>query len=102
MKYLVLLTPSAGKTLDDIAPHMAAEIKAVWTSYSEGSIREFYFSPSPPIVTLIYELADDATLHAELDRLPMIEEGLLDRQVVALGPFVQLKTLFDKRLADSA
>ncbi|TBU94627.1 superoxide dismutase [Phytopseudomonas dryadis] len=102
MKYLVLLTPSAGSTLEDITPHMAAEIKAVWASYSKGSIREFYFSPNPPTVTLIYELANEATLHAELDLLPMIKEGLLDHQVVALGPFVQLQTLFDKRLVGSA
>lgn len=102
MKYLVLLTPSVGKTLDEIVPHMVDEIKAVWADYSEGLIREFYFSPSPPIVTLVYEVPNETMLHAKLDGLPMIEEGLLDRQVVMLGPFTQLQALFDKSLAGSA
>ena len=102
MKYLVLLTPAAGKKVEDIAPHMVAEIKAVWESYNNGVLREFYFSPGPPVVTLIYEVADEATLHSELDRLPMIQEHLLDRQVVALGPFVQFQALFDKSLLGPA
>jgi hypothetical protein len=102
MKYLVLLTPAAGKTVEDVAPYMVEEIKAVWSSYNSAVLREFYFSPSPPTVTLIYEVADEAAVHAELDRLPMIEEKLLDRQVVALGPFVQLQALFGKSLMGTA
>ncbi len=101
MKYLALLTPAAGKSVEDITPYIVAEIKAVWASYTSDALREFYFSQSPPIITLIYEVANEASLHAELDRLPMIEEKLLDRQVVALGAFVHLQALFDKNLMAS-
>lgn len=98
MKYLVLLTPASGKSLDDIKTHMVSERRAVWNAYANGVLREFYFSPSPPTVTLIYEANDELALNAELDRLPMIVERLLDRQVVALGPFAQLQALFDESL----
>jgi hypothetical protein len=94
VKFLVLLTPAAGKTMADFQPHMVPEIKAVWDSYMAGELREFYFSPDPQVVTLIYEAADLASVHGAIDALPMVEAGLLDRQVVHLGPFNQIQVLF--------
>ncbi|MGD0107496.1 MAG: hypothetical protein ABSC06_26175 [Rhodopila sp.] len=102
MKYLALLTPVAGKTPADFGPHMIAEVKSVWDGYASGSLREIYFSPTPLVITLIYELPDIAAVHSALDGLPMIEAGLLERNVVQLGPFLQFHTLFDKSLMDAA
>lgn len=96
MKYLVLLTLSEGKSLDDVKPHMVSEIRAVWEGYQRNVLREFYFSPDPPTVSLIYEVPNEAALDVELSRLPMIKERLLDHQVVSLGPFMQLQALFDQ------
>ncbi len=43
MKFLVLLTPTEGKTIEDFKPHMVPEIEAVWASYLGDELREFYF-----------------------------------------------------------
>jgi hypothetical protein len=94
MKFLVLLTPSSGKTLDDFMPHMVPEIEAVWASYVGDELREFYFSKDPQVVTLIYELPSSEAVHVAVDALPMVEAGLLDRKVVHLGPFHQIAALF--------
>lgn len=102
MKYLVLLTPAAGAKPEDFAPHKVAEIKAVWSAYAAGTLREFYASASPPVFTLIYEVPDAAALDAELTKLPLIEFSLLDHRVIELGPFQQLQGLFDKSLLDAA
>jgi hypothetical protein len=96
MKFLVMLTPSAGKTLDNFMPHMVPEIEAVWASYLGDELREFYFSANPQVVTLIYELPSIEAVHAAVDALPMVKVGLLDRQVVHLGPFHQIAALFAK------
>ncbi len=96
MKFLVLLTPSEGKTLEDFMPHMVPEIEAVWASYLGDELREFYFSKDPQVVTLVYEMPSMEALHRAVDALPMVEEGLLDRQVVHLGPFHQIAVLFAK------
>lgn len=96
MKFLVLLTPAEGKTIDDFKPHMVPEIEAVWSSYLGGELREFYFSKDPQVVTLIYELPSLEAVHRAVDALPMVEVGLLDRQVVHLGPFHQIAALFAK------
>ncbi|TCP30117.1 hypothetical protein [Sphingomonas sp. BK235] len=96
MKFLVLLTPNSGKTLDDFKPHLVPEIEAVWASYLSDALREFYFSREPQVVTLIYELPSIEAVHRAIDALPMVEAGLLDRQVVHLGPFHQIAALFGK------
>ncbi len=49
----ILLASCAGTTLNDITPRVVAKIKAVWNSYNNGSLREFYL-PGPAMVTLIY------------------------------------------------
>ena len=102
MKFLVLLTPMAGKSQEEFAPHAISETIAVWSAYSAGHLREFYFSPDPVIVTLIYELPDHAAVARELDSLPMVTGGLLDRQIVALGPLPQFAVLFDKSLVGTS
>lgn len=71
MKFMVLLTPVAGKTPDQFAAHMIAEIKHVWESYTAGELREFYFSPDPQAVTLIYEMADRTAVEREVASLPL-------------------------------
>jgi hypothetical protein len=96
MKFLVLLTPAEGKTIEDFKPHMVPEIEAVWASYLDDELREFYFSKDPQVVTLIYELPSLEALHRAIDALPTVEAGLLDRQVVHLGPFHQIAALFAK------
>src|ERR1700760_3670809 len=94
MKFLVLLTPAKGKTIEDFKPHMVPEIEAVWTSYLSDELREFYFSKDPQVVTLIYELPSLEAVVRALDALPMVEVGLLERDVVHLGPFHQIASLF--------
>ncbi len=96
MKIMALLTPSAGKTMADVGPHLVEEEKAVWADYKAGFLREFYFQPDPPAATLIFEAASASDVEAKLRTYPMIAAGLLDMQFVTLGPWAQLEALFDK------
>lgn len=98
MKFLVLLTPIAEASQQAFEPYLVAEQLHVWTSYRAGLLREFYFQQQPTVITLVYEMPDLASLHAELDMLPMVEVGLFDRQVVVLGPWAPLEVIFDKAL----
>jgi hypothetical protein len=102
MKYLALLTPSPGRTLDEFGPYFVPEERVVWASYRDERLREAYFQPTPPAVILIYEAADSASVDAELDQLPMVKARLLDRQIFHLGPWLPLEKVFDKKLMESA
>jgi hypothetical protein len=96
MKFLTLLTPAANRTLAEFTPLLVEEEQILWAAYREGRLREFYFQPAPLVITLVYEAADEAAVNAELDALPMIKAGLLDRQVITLGPWLPLEIIFDK------
>ena len=102
MKFLALLKPSATAKMEDFGPLFVDEEKSVWTAYRAGRLREFYFQPNPMTATLVFEAADSAAVHTELDQLPMMKAGLLDRQVVELGPWQPLEALFDKTLMGAA
>ncbi|CPR14088.1 hypothetical protein JMY81_12305 [Brenneria goodwinii] len=98
MKFLALLTPAPHRAMSEFGPFLIEEEQVVWAAYRDGKLREFYFQSAPTVITLVYEVKDEAALHAELDSLPMIKAGLLERQVIALGPWLPLEVVFDKSL----
>lgn len=96
MKFMALLTPTAQRSREEFEPHKVEEEIHLWLSYRDGYLREFYFQPQPTVITLIYEVESAVAVIAELDSLPMVKTGLLDRQVVHLGPWIPLEDIFDK------
>ena len=95
MKILALLTPAEGASPGDFGPYFVAEEKAVWALYKAGTLRELYFQPEPVAVSLVFEGATKAEVRAAIDGFPMVKAGLLDIQLVALGPWVPLEALFE-------
>ena len=75
---------------------MVPEVRTMWDAYKAGRLREFYFSAAPPIVTLVYEAADEISIRGEIEELPLVAEGLLEYQVIEQGPFPQFEVLFLK------
>ena len=102
MKIMALLTMTADAGRDAFGPLLVPEEQALWASYRQGALREWYFQPEPLAVTLIYEAADTAAVEAEIDSLPMVKAGLLDRQIVTLGPWAPLEVLFDPQFKPAA
>jgi hypothetical protein len=98
MKFLALLTLTPGTEIPQLGPHMVAELQSVWAGYKSGRLREIYFSPSPPVVTIMYEAADLTTVERDLAQLPMVDARLLAARIVPLGPMLQFEALFDKSL----
>lgn len=94
MKFLVLLTPAAGRDPAEFKPYAVAEMQAVWHDYKAGALREIYFSPSPVVVSVIYETSVRDDLETLVARLPMVEAGLLAVQIIEMGPMHSFEVLF--------
>ncbi|WP_313572646.1 hypothetical protein [Pantoea piersonii] len=94
MKFLVLLTPVAGREPAEFKPYAVAEMQAVWNDYKAGTLREIYFSSSPLIISVIYETSSRDELEQSVARLPMVEVGLLSFQLIELGPMHSFEVLF--------
>ncbi len=102
MKIMALLTLATDANRDAFGPLLVPEEQALWAAYRQGILREWYFQAEPLAVTLIYESATTAEVEAEIAALPMVKAGLLDRRIVALGPWIPLEVMFDPRLGPVA
>jgi hypothetical protein len=94
MRYLAILKPIDGKPVEEIKALMVPELRTMWDAYKAGRLREFYFSATPPVVTLVYEVADADSARRELNELPLVAKGLLDYHLIEQGPFPQFEVLF--------
>ncbi|MBB5886838.1 superoxide dismutase [Xanthomonas sp. LMG 8992] len=94
MKLLCLDVPQPGATMEKYAPHMADEARHAWQMYKGGIIRDIYFRLDRPGVAIIAEAETVAAARTALAEFPLAKAGLLDWEVIPLGPFTNWETLF--------
>ncbi|KQQ78171.1 superoxide dismutase [Xanthomonas sp. Leaf131] len=94
MKLLCLDIPQSGATMQAYQPHMADEARHAWQLYTSGIVRDFYFRQDRPGVALIVECESvEAARHA-LREFPLAVAGLIDWDIIPLGPFTSWELLF--------
>jgi len=95
MKIVVLAQRHAGVDVETMRPHFKAEIEAVWGLYAHGIVRDFYARADqggPAVLMLESETVDSA--RQALAKLPLVEMGMLDLDLIPLAPFTNLSQLF--------
>jgi muconolactone delta-isomerase len=95
MKIMVLPRPREGVSREAMEEHGAAEIQAVWDLYAQGVCRELYTRAGQPgrVVLMVESASVEAARHA-LAALPFVRLGLIDLELIPLGPFTGLSRLF--------
>lgn len=94
MKFLCLDIPLPGASPEKYQPHMTDETRHGWKLYTNGTIRDIYFRQDRPGVAIIAEADSiDAARHA-LREFPLAKAGLIDWDVIPLGPFIGWQQLF--------
>lgn len=94
MKMLCLDIPQPGATMEKYAPHMQDEARHGWELYKSGIIRDIYFRQDRPGVTIIAEAESVEAARAELMAFPLAKAGLIEWDVIPLGPFTNWELLF--------
>ncbi|WP_024656985.1 superoxide dismutase [Pseudomonas syringae USA007] len=94
MKLLCLDVPQPGVTLAHYAPYMKDEVRHSWELYKNGAIRDIYFRQDRPGVAIIAEFETIEAAKAALAEFPLALAGLIDWEVIPLGPFTNWETLF--------
>ena len=94
MKLLCLDIPRSDATLEEYAPHLQEEVRHTWTLYRSGIVRDIYFRQDRPGVAIIAECASVEDARAILRGVPLARAGLLDWEVIPLGPFTNWEMLF--------
>ena len=94
MKLLCLDVPQPGATLEKYQPHFADEARYAWKMYKGGIVRDIYFRQDRAGVAIIAECESVEAAKAALREFPLAKAGLIDWEVIPLGPFLNWEILF--------
>ena len=96
MKFLAM-----EKEIPDIKPeqfvqYLVLEAKTVWDLYQEGIIRELYFRQDHTEAVLILESSSIDEANRTLNKLPLVQAGLISFEIIPLIPYTGFSRLFVK------
>ena len=90
---LVIETPRAGVTPQQIMDVIPAEIRATVKLYLDGKIREWYSRGDGKGVVFLVDAKSEDEARAIMETLPLAKEQLMDHQYIPVGPLMPLKAL---------
>lgn len=96
MRILCLDIPLPGANPEAYAPHMLEEVRHAWELHRSGIVRDIWFRQDRPGVAILAEAASVEEARRELDGFPLAKAGLIDWEVIPLGPFLGWEALFAK------
>jgi len=99
MKILAIEHETPGIAAERFKPLLTAEAARVWALYQAGVLREMYFRTDQSSAVLILECADVAEAGELLNTLPLVAEGLIRFEIIALAPYPGFARLFDESIS---
>ncbi|HEU4766088.1 MAG TPA: hypothetical protein VFS77_01910 [Pyrinomonadaceae bacterium] len=96
MKFLCLDIPQPGASLEKYQPHMLDEARHAWQLHKSGILRDLYFRQDRPGVAFIAECDSVEAAKKALHEFPLAKAGLIDWEVIPLGPFLNWEMLFSR------
>jgi hypothetical protein len=94
MKILALEREIPGVPVAALKPLLKSEATKVWELYQQGVVRELYFDAEKHTAVLVLECNDLHAARQSLDRLPLVQSGLIDFELVPLAPYDGFARLF--------
>lgn len=94
MKFLCLDVPQPGATPEQYHPHLLDETRHAWKLYTNGTVRDIYFRQDRPGVAILAEADSAEAAKSALREFPLAKAGLIDWDVIPLGPFAGWQLLF--------
>lgn len=72
---------------EEFAAHIDAERERVRELYREGAVRSVWSRKDAAGAVMLLECPDEAAARAAVDSLPLARRGMLDVQILPLGPY---------------
>lgn len=96
MQFLVVCRIPAGTPRRQVIKLIRPEAKAVWKLYESGLVREIYYIDDLSGAVLKVEAASLEEVKKGVETLPMIQDGSLVPEYIALKPYTGFGKLFEK------
>jgi len=90
---LVMETPRAGVTAQQIMAIMPQEIRATVKLYLDGKIRQWFSRGDGRGVIFLVDVKTEDEARALMETLPLAKEQLMDHQYIPVGPLMPLRAL---------
>jgi len=94
MRLLCLDIPLPGASPEKYQPHLLEETRHGWQLYKSGFVRDIYFRQDRPGVAIIAESDSIDAARKVLAEFPLAKAGLIDWEIIPIGPFVGWESLF--------
>lgn len=92
MKVFAIATANSSFTPEKLQQHMPNEVTATLKLYLDGKVEQFWFrDKAGPIFLMNVESVEQAK--ATLDTLPLVADGLMSYELMAVGPLAPLGRL---------
>ena len=95
-KLLAIGSLTAQATPEALARVLPSEVRATARLYLAGKIDQWYVKQDHTGVVFILNLTDPEAAHAMLEALPLGQAGLMQFQIIPLGPLSPLRLLLAK------
>ncbi|WP_396331473.1 superoxide dismutase [Burkholderia anthina] len=94
MKLLCLDVPLPGASPAAYQPHLLDEVRYGWQLLKRGIVRDIYLRQDRPGVAIIAECESADSAREALRAFPLAKAGLIDWEIIPLGPFLGWEALF--------
>ena len=92
-KVLAIGRLTAKGTLEARRPHMVSEVRATVRLHLAGKIDQWYFQTEGSGVVFMMNVTSTFEAHELLEALPLGQAGMMEFQLIALGPLKPLALL---------
>jgi hypothetical protein len=96
VKLLAIGSFTAKAKSSDWKPMLPSEVRETVRLYLAGKIDQWYVKQDQSGVVFLLNLTDPAEAHALLDKLPLGQAGLMEFQIIPLGPISPLRLLLSE------
>jgi hypothetical protein len=94
MKILAIEKELPGAAAEAFQPLLKPEARRAWELYQAGVLRELYFNSDSHTAVLVLECRDVAEARQVLGGLPLVENGLIEFEIIALVAYPGFERLF--------
>lgn len=97
MQVLVIARVKSGILMEQVLPFVGAEADRAWKFYASEQIRQMYYIADMSGAVMLWEGESVESVTQEAQKLPMVKEGILECEVLALKPYTGYASLFAKQ-----
>lgn len=97
MQILVIARVKAGIPLEQVLPFVSPEAAKLWEFYALDQVRQAYYIADMSGAVILWESESVESVAQELNKLPMVKEGILACEILPLKPYTGYASLFTQQ-----